>query len=118
MISERQVSIMALACSVIGLLALLFLASLEEPVFLKISQIENSGSQKIAVKARIISEHSSKNALFLTLYDGNSLKALMFNPSIEALRIAEKGNQVIAVGRIQKSNYGRAFFISELRQNA
>ena len=117
MLSERQVSLMALACSIAGLLALLFLASLEKPVFLKISEIENSNAPRIAVNARITSVFFSKNTLFMALYDGNSLKALVFNPSAETLKIAEKGNRVIAAGKLQKSNGKPELLVSELRKS-
>lgn len=118
MLSEHSISKLALACSISGLLLLLAISSLEKPVFLKISQLEDSTAARIELKARITSEFYSKNTLFLTLYDGNFLKAVMFNPSLQVLEIAEKGNRVTAVGSLQKSKRERIFLISELRKLA
>ena len=118
MLSEHSVSRLALACSVIGLVLLLAISSLEKPVFLKISQLEDSTASRIALTARITSEFYSKNTLFLTLYDGNFLKAVMFNPSLQVLEIAEKGNRVTAIGSLQQNRQERVFLISELRRIA
>jgi len=116
MLSEHSVSMLALACSVIGLILVFAISSLEKPVFLKISELEDSTPARIELKARITSEFYSKNTLFLTLYDGNFLKAIMFNPSLQVLEIAEKGNRVTAIGSLQKSKQERIFLISELRK--
>ncbi|MBI5872439.1 hypothetical protein HZB88_05170 [archaeon] len=118
MLSQHSTAMLALACSAIGLVLLLAVSALEKPLFLKISELENYPPTKIAVRARIVSEYYSKNTLFLTLYDGNFLKALMFNPSLQVLEIAEKGNRVTAVGSLQKNRKESVLFISELRKIA
>jgi len=118
MLSEKQISIIALSCSVIGFAAVMVFSALEEPVLVKISQAGEFQNSKIAVKARVISEFYSKNTLFLTLYDGNRLKAVMFNPSMQVLEIAEKDSQVMAFGRLQQNPNEKTLIVSELRKIA
>jgi len=116
MISEKNASMIAFAFSIIGFTALLLLNLLESPQEIKISEIQGIDSGTVQVNARIASVKLSKNALYLRLFDGNSLNAVVYSPSAEILQAAEENSLVSAAGSLRKnpSGNGKTLIVSRL----
>ena len=114
MLSEKTVSKIAFAFSLIGFLALFLLSALEKPELLKISEIQGSNASIVQVNARIVSSSFANNAWFLRLFDGNSLSAIVYNPSPEALSIASKNSLISATGSLRKSKNSKTLIVSRL----
>jgi len=117
MLSEARISAIALLLSVAGLALLVFFSAAETPIGLKISQLEGFEG-KASIEARIVSSHFSGNTLFITLFDGNSLKAVYFNPPESALETSAKNSLVIAEGFVEESAAGKTLKISRLAKHA
>lgn len=113
MLSESRLSALALCSSVLGLLLLAFFSAAENPVPLRIEELGGFHG-KALLKARIVSSSFSGNTLFLTLFDGNSLRAVYFNPSKEALGISARNSLVMAEGFAEENARGRSFIVSRL----
>jgi len=117
MLSEEKISAIAILLSIAGLALLAFFSNSETPVPLKIAGLEGFEG-KASVNARISGSYFSGNTLFLTLFDGNSIKAVYFNPPESALEASAKNSVVVAEGFVEESAGGRVFKISRIVKHA
>lgn len=100
MISSNSFAALALAISFAGVVGLFAVSLLTEPIHSKICELEGLLNQRVRVEAIVKSAFVAKNTLFISLNDGNAIRAIVFSPSREQREIARKENEVIVIGKV------------------
>lgn len=105
MLSRELVARTALLVSIAGI-ALLFLTDLfNTPAQLSIGEISKElEGEQVKVKARVSWNSLKNNVLLFGLYDGNSIKAVIFSPSLEQRALVRNGLFLEIEGKVQLYN--------------
>jgi len=113
MLSRELVARIALAAAVAGI-ALLFLASsIDTPLQIRTGEINKELIGKsIEVMGVVLWSAKKNNTMLFELYDGNKIKAVLFNPSLSQSALVKKGVFLRITGKA-KSYKGEMEIVAE-----
>lgn len=103
MLREYWLNRIALACGIAGAMLLFSYSLLVRPEAVSISEIDESMlGKRIELDARVEWRFEKNSLLLFTLFDGNKIKAVKFNPSAMEKFLVQKNAFLRVVGRVQK----------------
>ncbi len=93
---------LCLLLSIAGLSSVFFLSAIQEPLIIKLSEINDSQlSDNISTKGFVSWSRISKGILFFEIRDIEEMKCVIFTPTTEQLTLVKKGAFVQVSGRLE-----------------
>ena len=88
--------------SIAGLSSVFFLSAIQEPLTIKLSEINDSQlSDNISTKGFVSWSRINKGILFFEIRDIEEMKCVIFTPTTEQLTLVKKGAFVQVSGRLE-----------------
>ena len=101
MLREELVARIALLVSVVGILGLFAFNSAFSAEEISIGEIDkNDVGKKVQVEGIVKWFHRSRNVLMFDISDGNKIKGVIFNPSIQELKLVQKDSFLRVEGKV------------------
>lgn len=103
----------SLLVSLAGIILLLFLVFMEEPLEISPGEIDESWiSKKVISQGMVGKRFFAKNTLFFSLGEGDGLRVVVFSPTIREL-VEIRDNELVKVRGVVKKYKGQLEIIAE-----